>query len=841
MVEKPSIKSVFFYTKAYLCQYNFLIMMYFVEVVVPLSVSATFTYSVSESEFEFIQIGMRLAVPFGKNKVYTALVLEKHHRVPQQYQAKEIHEILDRSPIATEKQIQLWQWIAEYYMCSLGEVYRTAMPSRLLLESETLIHLNPDSNIDSKQLTDQEYLIYEALQLQSTLKIEEIVSILNKKTIFPIVNALLDKQVIYIQEELIEKYKPKQTRYVRLIGDYESGDRLNALLELLSRAAKQRELILSYFQLKAVERKPISVKRLLEFSGSTAAVIKALVDKEILEEYFLTEDRVIFKDREEVDFQLSSAQQVAYDAIENGFESKDVVLLHGVTASGKTEIYIKMIESFLNTGKQVLFLLPEIALTTQLVRRLVAYYGNQVAVFHSKYSQNERVEVWHQVLAASVTARIVIGTRSSLFLPFEQLGFVVVDEEHEATFKQQDPAPRYHARDAAIVLAKIHGAKVLLGSATPSLESYYNANQNKFGLVSLTERYANVILPEIVLVDVKEKYKRKLMTGHFSNTLIEEIVQALALGEQVILFQNRRGFSPVVECMTCGTVPQCTDCDVSLTYHKYKNQLRCHYCGFAMPMPTSCVACNGVDLNTKGFGTEQVEEELKQLFPEKKIARMDQDTTRGKYGFEKILDAFKEGEIDILVGTQMLAKGLHFDNVNLVGVMNADNSLFHPDFRAHERAFQMLMQVSGRAGRKHKQGRVIIQTYNPYHNIIQQVTNNDYEGMYKEQMYERHNFKYPPFYRLVRLTLRHREFEKLKEASFWVYNMLKTHLDMPVLGPEEPAISRIRNQYIRVILIKIPQQKPLMSTKNQIQRILKSFEAVGGYRAVKVTANVDFY
>lgn len=841
MVEKPSVKSVFFYTKVYLCPYNFLIMMYFVEVVVPLSVSATFTYSVSESEFEFIQVGMRLAVPFGKNKVYTALVLEKHHRVPLQYQAKEIHEILDRSPIATEKQIQLWQWIAEYYMCSLGEVYRTAMPSRLLLESETLIHLNPDSNIDSKELTDQEYLIFEALQLQSTLKIEEIVSILNKKTIFPIVNALLDKQVIYIQEELIEKYKPKQTRYVRLIDDYESGDRLNALLELLSRAAKQRELILSYFQLKAVERKPISVKRLLEFSGSTAAVIKALVDKEILEEYFLTEDRVIFKDREEVDFILSPAQQVAYDAIENGFESKDVVLLHGVTASGKTEIYIKMIESFLNTGKQVLFLLPEIALTTQLVTRLVAYYGNQVAVFHSKYSQNERVEVWHQVLAESVTARIVIGTRSSLFLPFEQLGFVVVDEEHEATFKQQDPAPRYHARDAAIVLAKIHGAKVLLGSATPSLESYYNANQNKFGLVSLNERYANVILPEIVLVDVKEKYKRKLMTGHFSNTLIEEIVQALALGEQVILFQNRRGFSPVVECMTCGTVPQCTDCDVSLTYHKYKNQLRCHYCGFAMPMPRSCVACNGVDLNTKGFGTEQVEEELKQLFPEKKIARMDQDTTRGKYGFDKILDAFKEGEIDILVGTQMLAKGLHFDNVNLVGVMNADNSLFHPDFRAHERAFQMLMQVSGRAGRKHKQGRVIIQTYNPYHNIIQQVTNNDYEGMYKEQMYERHNFKYPPFYRLVRLTLRHREFEKLKEASFWVYNMLKTHLDMPVLGPEEPAISRIRNQYIRVILIKIPQQKPLMSTKNQIQRVLKSFEAVGGYRAVKVTANVDFY
>ncbi|MBW3519300.1 primosomal protein N' [Flavobacterium sp. NKUCC04_CG] len=816
-------------------------MIYFVEVVVPLAVSATFTYSVSEAEFEFVRAGMRVAVPFGKNKVYTALVLEKHHRVPLQYQAKEIHEILDTYPIATEKQIQLWKWISEYYMCSLGEVYRTAMPSRLLLESETLIHFNAQSDIDSAVLSDLEYLVFEALQFQSTLKIEEIVSILNKKTVFPVINSLLDKGVIYLQEELIEKYKPKQTRYVRLVSDYESGEQLNALLELLSRAAKQRELILSYFQLKAVEKKPVSVKQLLEYSGSTSSVIKALVDKEILEEYFLTEDRVIFKDSDAVNFELSDAQQKAYHEINEQLNSKDVVLLHGVTASGKTEIYIKMIESFILSGKQVLFLLPEIALTTQLVTRLVAYFGNQVAVFHSKYSHNERVEVWNQVLLESATARIVIGTRSALFLPFEQLGFVVIDEEHEATFKQQDPAPRYHGRDAAIVLAKLHGAKVLLGSATPSLESYYNAEQGKFGLVTLTERYANVILPEIILIDVKEKYKRKLMTGHFSNTLLEEMAQALALGEQVILFQNRRGFSPVVECMTCGTVPQCTDCDVSLTYHKYKNQLRCHYCGFSMQMPTSCIACNSVDLNTKGFGTEQVEEELKQLFPEKKIARMDQDTTRGKYGFEKLLEAFKEGEINILVGTQMLAKGLHFDNVNLVGVMNADNSLFHPDFRAHERAFQMLMQVSGRAGRTHKQGRVVIQTYNPYHNIIQQVTNNDYLGMYKEQMYERHNFKYPPFYRLVRLTLRHREFDKLKEASFWMYNVLKTQLDMPVLGPEEPAISRIRNQYIRVILIKIPQQKPLMPTKKHIQRILKSFEAVGGYRAVKVTANVDFY
>jgi primosomal protein N' (replication factor Y) len=464
-----------------------------------------------------------------------------------------------------------------------------------------------------------------------------------------------------------------------------------------------------------------------------------------------------------------------------------------------------------------------------------------VAVFHSKYSNNERVEVWRQVLVASSKAQIVIGARSAMFLPFSNLGLVIVDEEHEQTFKQVDPSPRYHARDASIVLASSFKAKVLLGSATPSIETYFNAQSRKYGLVEISERYGNVRMPEIELVDLKDKYFRKKMSGHFSDTLIEEITTALSLGEQVILFQNRRGFSPVVECMTCGHVPQCSQCDVSLTYHKHKNQLRCHYCGYSMAKPTNCHACSSIHLTTKGFGTEQIQQELIELFPSTKIGRMDQDTTRGKFGFEKIIDSFKNLEIDVLVGTQMLAKGLDFDNVSLVGIMNADNMLYHPDFRAFERSFQMMTQVSGRSGRSQKQGKVIIQTYNPDHNTIQQVVRNDYLGMYKEQLYDRQIYHYPPYFKLIKLTLKHRDFDKLKEGSMWLHQVIKQNLAIPVLGPEEPPISRIRNEYIRTILVKIPQKQSLQTTKKTIQKMLNSFESVAVYRSIKVSVNVDLY
>ncbi|MDR6968016.1 primosomal protein N' (replication factor Y) [Flavobacterium arsenatis] len=817
--------------------------MHFIEVILPLSLSKTFTYSVTEAEYSYIKKGFRVAVPFGKNKIYTALVIDIHQNAPTLYEAKEIHQILDEFPIVNEIQIKHWLWIASYYMCAIGDVYRGAMPSALLLESETIISQKTESFVDEAQLSDDEFLIFEALQHQSSLKIQDIVAILGKKNVLPVIQKLIQKNILFLEEEMSEVYKPKLIRYVRLHQKFNSDEGLGQLLDTLKNANKQKEIVLSYFQLTATEKhKPISVKMLLEASGATSTVIKTLVDKEIFEEYHIQTDRVNFdENQKEKNLILSKAQQTAFDQIISSFETKEVTLLHGVTSSGKTEIYIKLIESYLKEGKQILYLLPEIALTTQLVSRLTAYFGNKVAVFHSKYSNNERVEVWNQLLQNSEKAQIVIGARSALFLPFNNLGLIIVDEEHEQTFKQQDPAPRYHARDASIVLANSYKAKVVLGSATPSIETYYNAESEKYGLVEISERFGNVMMPEIELVDLKDKYFRKKMTGHFSDVLIENITEALSLGEQIILFQNRRGFSPIVECMTCGHVPQCQQCDVSLTYHKHKNQLRCHYCGYSMANPTNCHNCSSVDLTTKGFGTEQIQQELIQLFPNSKIGRMDQDTTRGKFGFERIIDSFKNREIDILVGTQMLAKGLDFDNVSLVGIMNADNMLYHPDFRAFERSFQMMTQVSGRAGRSEKRGKVIIQTYNPDHNTIQQVTNNDYVGMYKEQLYERQIYKYPPYFRLIKLTLKHRDFEKLKEGSMWLFQVMHQNLGVPVLGPEEPPIGRIRNEYIRTIMIKIPQQSSIGLAKKNVQKILNSFETVVQYRAIKVVVNVDFY
>lgn len=816
--------------------------MHFVEVILPLSLAKTFTYSVSETEYNYIKKGMRVAVPFGKSKIYTALVIEIHENKPILYEAKEIHQILDEKPIVTEIQIAHWQWIASYYMCAIGDVYRGAMPSALLLESETIISQKQDGFVDESLLSDEEFLVYEALQQQSSLKVQDIMNILSKKNIFPVIQKLIDKNILVLQEEMLETYTPKLIRYVKLHSKYESNEGLSELLEILKNANKQKEIVLSYFQLSASEKKPITVKKLVEAANSTAAIVKALIDKEIFEEYYIQVDRVDFSGKtKEEQLQLSEAQQTAFEEIKDSFAQKEVCLLHGVTSSGKTEIYIKLIEEYINGEKQILYLLPEIALTTQLVGRLRDYFGNKVAVFHSKYSNNERVEVWQQVLEQSPKAQIVIGARSALFLPFSNLGLVIVDEEHEQTFKQVDPSPRYHARDASIVLANSFKAKVLLGSATPSIETYFNAQSGKYGLVEISERYGNVRMPEIELVDLKDKYFRKKMSGHFSDTLIEEITKALSLGEQVILFQNRRGFSPVVECMTCGHVPQCPQCDVSLTYHKHKNQLRCHYCGYSMAKPTNCHSCSSIHLTTKGFGTEQIQQELVELFPNAKVGRMDQDTTRGKFGFEKIIDSFKNQEVEILVGTQMLAKGLDFDNVSLVGIMNADNMLYHPDFRAFERSFQMMTQVSGRSGRSEKRGKVIIQTYNPDHNTIRQVVNNDYLGMYNEQLYERQIYKYPPYFKLIKLTLKHRDFDKLKEGSMWLYQVMQQNFTIPVLGPEEPPISRIRNEYIRTIMIKIPQNQSLQGTKKTIQKMLNSFEAVAQYRSIKVTVNVDFY
>lgn len=816
--------------------------MHFIDVILPLALPQNFTYRVSEAEFEYLQVGMRVAVPFGKSKMYTGLVVVLHQNEPLLYEAKEIHQIIDQTPLINTYQLQHWEWIASYYMCTLGEVYRCAVPSAFLLESETVISATVNTSAPEAQLTDEEFLVVEALKSQAVLKIHEIAKITNKKNVVPVLQSLLQKQVIAINEQITETYTPKTIRYIRLAERYHEEDQLIGLLNSVQKALKQKEVLLHFFQLQAKSSSPISIKQLTEASGASSAVIKALIDKDIFEDYYVQTDRVSFAAKEgENKLQLSDAQSQAFHSIESEFAKQDIVLLHGVTGSGKTEIYIKLIETVLQQGKQIVFLVPEIALTTQLVSRMSAYFGNKVAVFHSKYSNNERVEVWNQVVAQSEKAQIVIGARSAMFLPFSNLGLVLVDEEHEQTFKQQDPAPRYNARDAAIVLAKSHQAKVLLGSATPSLESYYNAEKGKYGKVVLSERFGNATLPSIELVDLKDAYFRKKMTDHFSAALIEAISNTLAEDKQVILFQNRRGFSPIITCDTCGHVPHCIQCDVSLTYHKQKNQLRCHYCGFSMANPTSCHACSSSHLSTKGFGTEQIQQELQLLFPETKIGRMDQDTTSGKYGFENLLDKFKNKEISILVGTQMLAKGLDFDQVSLVGIMNADALLYHPDFRAFERSFQLMTQVAGRSGRSNALGKVMIQTYTPQHPIIQYVCRNDYAGMYTEQIKEREVFQYPPFFKLIKITLKHRDYDKLKQGSMWLYQLAKQHLTLPVLGPEEPVISRIRNEYLRVILIKIPAQSSLLGTKKTVQKMLDSFERVGQFKAIKVALNVDHY
>lgn len=813
----------------------------FINVILPIPLEKLFTYKVTQEQAEFLVPGMRVAVPFGKSKIYTGLVHSSHTTAPEVYEAKEIHQVLDDHPIVNKIQLRHWQWIADYYMCTVGEVFRSALPSAFLLESETLILKNENAEVDEGNLKDDEFLIFEALQHQSILKVHEVAAIVDRKNVLPILNRLIEKNVILLKEEMYEQYKPKLVRYVKLGADYQSEENLEKLLESLTRAPKQSQVILSLFQLQATTKKPIKVSELEVASGGSKSIIKRLIDKNILEEYHIRRDRVVYDGSEEnADLKsLNEYQEKALVDIQTSFKENKTTLLQGVTSSGKTEVYVRLIEDCIQTGKQALYLLPEIALTTQLIGRLQEYFGEQVAVYHSKYTVQERVEVWNNVVGLKPKAQIVIGARSSLFLPYSNLGLIIVDEEHEGSFKQFDPAPRYHARDSAIVLARLHNSNILLGSATPSIETFNNAKTGKYGYANITRRYGNVLMPEIEIVNIKEQSRKKRMKGHFSERLLEEITETLEVGEQVILFQNRRGYAPIVECTTCGHSPQCPNCDVSLTYHQYKKQMRCHYCSHHMALQESCQACGSSTLDTKGFGTEQVEEELQELFPEAKVGRMDLDTTRGKHGYERIITAFEQQELDILVGTQMLTKGLDFRNVNLVGIMNADSLLNFPDYRAHERSFQLLTQVAGRAGRTKKRGKVIIQSYNPYHQILKQVSNNDYDEMFKEQLYEREQYKYPPANRIIKITFKHKEYNKLNEAAEWFSKALRNAFGGSVLGPEFPPVARIRNQYLKHVLVKIDSKQSLAQTKSNIKRIERSFNAIAFYRSVRVIYNVD--
>jgi primosomal protein N' (replication factor Y) len=780
---------------------------------------------------------MRVAVPFGSKKLYTGIVYQVHKQAPVAYKAKEIHAVLDTISVVTKDQIKHWEWIASYYMCTLGEVMRAALPSAFLLQSETNISLDSDFN-NPDVLSENEFLIYEALHHHDMMDLHKVSTILSRKNVLTLVKSMLEKKAIHIQEVLYEKYTPKYTEFLHLHPQYAQESSWESLLQSLDRAPKQKEILLSFFQERA-KGKPIKKSQFIKAYAINATTLRALLEKEILQLYTLQEQRLQMGESSGKFPVLSDVQQIALDDIRKSFDKKDAVLFHGVTGSGKTEIYIHLIEKVLQQGKQCLYLVPEIALTTQLLERLKIHFAEQITVFHSRYNLNERVEVWQSILENKSHARLIVGARSAVLLPFQDLGLIIVDEEHETSYKQFDPAPRYHARDTALVLGKQMKAKVLLGTATPSIETYQNVQTKKYGYVALHERFENVPLPETELVDTATLKRKKAMKGLFSPLLLDKIQEALEAQEQVILFQNRRGYSPVVECTTCATTPHCPNCDVSLTYHKSKNELHCHYCGHTEVMPQVCPACHNPSLVTVGFGTEQLEDELHKIFPTHQIARMDYDTTRGKNAYYNIIQSFQAGEIDILVGTQMLTKGLDFSNVSLVGVIHADSLFNFPDFRAHEHSFQMLVQVSGRAGRAEKRGKVIIQTYNVKHPVLQWVKENNYADFFENQISERWAFKYPPYYKIIKITLKHKQFDKVQRASEWLGTTLFNYFSESILGPTAPAIPRIRNQYLMDILLKIAPEQSVSQTKKTLQKIKNHFQSIPEFRSVRFVIDVD--
>lgn len=817
--------------------------MKYIAVIVPLPLVGTFTYAVPDEWESQVRVGVRVVVPFGKKKLYTAIIAVVHTHKPEAvYEIKEIICILDPQPILRFPQLKFWDWISTYYQAYLGDVFQAAIPSGLKLESETLIRINPDYEAETI-LSDKEQKILDALSDGNALSVNELSKAIEIVRVLPTLKSLLDKKAIEVTEALTEKYKAKTQTYVRLTQAASQESQLQKIFDDLKNANKQLELLMKYIDLskcltpsKFIE---ITQKELLDKSGISAAVLKGLIDKSVFELYKKEVGRLDMSVIETKElFPLNPSQQIALKEIENQFIEKPVVLLHGVTSSGKTEIYIHHIKNVLAKGKQVLYLVPEIALTTQLTMRLKRVFGNRLGVYHSKFSDSERVEIWNNMLNDK-SYDVIIGVRSSIFLPFRQLGLVIVDEEHESSYKQYDPSPRYHARNAAIVLASMHGAKTLLGTATPSIETYYNVETDKYGLVELNQRHEDMQLPEIMVVDTKEAYRKKMMESHFSDVLIEKIKKALANKEQIILFQNRRGYAPYIECKACAFVPKCKNCDVSLTVHKVFNTLSCHYCGYTEAIPVTCPVCKTPGLITKGFGTEKIEDEIKQIFPEAIISRMDLDTTRSKKSYEKIITDFEQHKVDILIGTQMVTKGLDFEHVSLVGILNADNMLNFPDFRAHERAYQLMAQVSGRAGRKYKQGLVVLQTTQVQHPVIEQVIKNDFVGMYETQKEERKLFKYPPYYRIIQINLRHKDARVLKQAAYEMGRQMQTVFGSRVLGPIDPIISRIQNYYIKQIILKIENEASPAKAKDILHSITDGFLADSRFKSLRISLDVD--
>lgn len=813
----------------------------YIETILPLPLGSTFTYILPDEMAGDVKVGMRVIVPFGRSKFYTALVYGIRFSPPENVELKEVIGVLDAKPIVRPQQIKFWEWIASYYQCTLGEVFKAAVPSGLKLESETVISLVEDFEAEAP-LKEREQSLLDILSAKEHT-VAELNKLMAMKNVLPLVKRMMDIGAVSVSEELKSKYKPKQETYVRLSPEYMGEDVLSALFDNLGKAKKQIDLMMVYLQLscfmQANNRREVSKKELLGKGGSQAA-LNALVEKNVLELYKKDVDRVDVSPYEVVrNHELSEVQQCAYGEIRDSFSHKDVVLLHGVTSSGKTEIYIHLIEEALKMGKQVLFLLPEIALTTQITNRLRRVFGNQLGVYHSKFSDAERVEIWNNLLDDK-SYKVILGVRSSIFLPFKNLGLVVVDEEHETTYKQFDPAPRYHARNASIVLAKMSGAKVLLGSATPSLESYECARSGKFGFVELKQRYEGIELPDVLVADVKEARKKKEMVhGIFTPLLIENIRRALSRKEQVILFQNRRGFAPFLMCRTCGCVPRCQNCDISLTYHKSTHQLVCHYCGYTMNVPTVCPACETPELEPRGFGTEKIEEEVADLFPGVRVVRLDLDVAKSRKSYEKIIHDFENGDIDILVGTQIISKGLDFERVRVVGILDADSLLNYPDFRAFERAYQMMAQVSGRAGRKNNRGIVVIQTSEPDHPVIRQVRNNDYLSMFNVQMNDRALFKYPPYFRLVYVYLKGKDFASVHSAANYLAALMRQSFGDRVFGPDKPVVARIQNLYILKIMLKVEMKASVEKAKSVLRELTNMTLAHPAHKSVFIHVDVD--
>lgn len=820
----------------------------FVDVIAPVPVKGTFSYRVPNELNGQVKVGQRVAIQFGPKKILSGIVARITEEVPKVDNIKYILGIIDENPIVSQQQLDFWQWMSDYYMCCIGEVMQAALPSALRLSSESMIELSPDYILDSQALNDYEYLIVEALQIQPKLSLSEVSKIVNYRKVMPLIKTMIEKHIIVMEEDLQDKYKAKYERFVRLSGDYYADERMAVLMDALNkRAPKQLDVLMAFYVLGGSRETDIMAAPLLKKADANLSVLKALAEKGVFELYEKKVSRLVGgkKQKEVSDIELTPAQQQAIDETNAGFANNKTVLLHGVTSSGKTEIYIKLIQKTIDRGKQVLYLVPEIALTEHMINRLKVYFGDRVGVYHSRYGDNERVEVWQQMVeyasTRSVEHQIVIGSRSALFLPFTDIGLIIVDEEHDSSFKQVDPSPRYNARDCALMLASMHKSNVVLGSATPSYESYFNALSGKYALVKLTERFGGARMPEIIVSDLREENRRKTMKSHFGSTLYGAISQALEKKNQVILFQNRRGFSLRLECGVCNHVPQCINCDVSLIYHKKSNMLRCHYCGYTTPVPNECPSCHSTDIRMRGFGTEKVEEDLQLLFPEASVARLDLDTTRAKTAYHDILEQFGNQTTDMLVGTQMVTKGLDFDNVKVVGILNADGMLSYPDFRASERAFQLMSQVSGRAGRKGEPGKVVIQTYQPAHPVILDVIANDYDRLFQDQMIVRKQFSYPPFYRLIQIKLRHVDSLKLDVAADYLQTLLHPLFGDMLLGPEYPAVSRIKNQYIKQFLIKFRRDVNPAKVKQHIEQSLEQFHTSPQGKSVTVQIDVDPY